>query len=196
MFGKTRTIELGPLSLEDTRQLVVKPMSHLGFGFEDENGLIWRIYNETAGHPAFIQLYCRLLVDVLVNEKAEVIKPNHLDSLHDGHELQDYIMDSFVFSTSSLEKIIVLSVLNQNSFTQEDISGALKKFGINLKYKALYKELQDLRLGGIFKQHRGEFSFQYPVMVKIINEIGNPIYIKRENIEEAMKTAERVNAKS
>ncbi len=43
MFGKTRTIELGPLSMEETRQLVIKPMSHLGFSFEDETGLTWRI---------------------------------------------------------------------------------------------------------------------------------------------------------
>ncbi len=121
----------------------------------------------------------------------------HLDYVRGGYEFQDYVMDTFVFNTSHLEKMIVLSVLDQNNFTQKDIFESLKeKYGIKLEYEPLYKELQDLRLGGIFQQKEGAFSFQYPVMKKIIKDFGNPGYIESENIGKAKEVARKINARS
>ncbi|MCK4765479.1 MAG: ATP-binding protein [Candidatus Aminicenantes bacterium] len=197
LFGKTRGIDLGPLSTAETERLVMQPMTHMGFTFDNGKKAIRRIYEETSGHPAFIQLYCRLLVDEMVAKGARKIKTKHLDAVYGHKDLQNYLKDTFVKSTSPLEKIIVLSVLDRNHFTQQEIYESLQqKYNIELRYEPLYDELQDLRLTGVFRQKDGSFTFQYPVMKKIIKEYENPRYIEAENIEDAREIARRINERS
>ena len=80
LYGKSNAVELKPLPYNKVKDLILKPSTQLGYEFENKDSIINRIYSDAAGHPSFTQLYCRLLVDVMTEEKETKIKIAHLDA--------------------------------------------------------------------------------------------------------------------
>jgi hypothetical protein len=74
VFGKVEPIALEPFNTADDFQrgisLITKPMAAMGFLFaQDKQDLPLRILSVCNFYPAFIQLYCKRLVDRLQNNR-------------------------------------------------------------------------------------------------------------------------------
>jgi hypothetical protein len=193
LFGKLRVVEISPLTLEETSALISIPFNHLGYSLENPQEIIRRIYGETAGHPALTQLYCRLLVETLADEET-TITDVHLDTVCQSNEFLEYVLNTFILNTSALEKMLVLSVLDKTTFSQfEAYNQLLSRFDIDLSYAVLYKELNDLRFGGVLFRKGECYSFLYPIMTRVIREFGNPDYIVSQYLSEARRMAESFN---
>ena len=63
-FGNLNHISVLPFKPADAMELLVKPMSYLGFKITDEN-LLSAIFSRTNYYPGSIQYYCKMLVDAV-----------------------------------------------------------------------------------------------------------------------------------
>ncbi len=65
-FGNLSHISVLPFRPSDAMELLVKPMSYLGFSVSDDS-LISAIFSRTNYYPGLIQYYCNMLVDAVGN---------------------------------------------------------------------------------------------------------------------------------
>ena len=195
LYNKLRAEVIGPLEQHDAEKLITTPIKQLGLKFENEQAQLRYIIGVTNSHPGFLQLYCRLLIKELSKTNKTVINTEHLEAVRQHPDLLDYIRDYFAINTTALEKMIVLSMLDFKNFSQEMVSETLTKYSnIELKYKPLYKEMRDLRFGGIFSQVGELFSFQFPILAEVLRKSAD--YIKGDELDRAHECAIRVNNKS
>jgi hypothetical protein len=95
-LGKAETIALEPYSSEDDIlrgvELVTKPMAGLGFFFpQDSEDLPLRILSICNFYPAFIQIYCRKLLEHMYNKRRKeayaLIEVGDLEAVEKDHDL-------------------------------------------------------------------------------------------------------------
>ena len=195
LYNKMSAEVIGPLEQHDAEKLITTPIKQLGLKFENEQSQLNYIIGVTNNHPGFLQLYCRLLIKELTRANKTVITMTHLEAVRQHSDLLDYVKDYFAINTTALEKMIVLSMLDFKNFSQEMVSDTLTKYSeIKLLYKPLYKEMRDLRFGGIFNQVGELFSFQFPILSEILKKSAD--YIKRDELQKAQTCAHRVNESS
>lgn len=112
-LGKAETIALEPFSSDDDIlrgvELVTKPMAALGFfyGAESED-LPLRILSVCNFYPAFIQIYCRKLLDHMYNKRGNndayaYITAADLDAVERDHDLLAELQQKFSW-TLDLDK--------------------------------------------------------------------------------------------
>jgi hypothetical protein len=85
VFGKADSISLQPYSSADDLQrglrLITKPLQALGYQFgENSEDLPLRILSVCNFYPAFVQLYCRRLLDHLQNARQTKTPPYRIES--------------------------------------------------------------------------------------------------------------------
>jgi hypothetical protein len=89
---------VGPLEPKDARQLVVEPLSALGFKLDDATVL--RILSYTNYHPGLIQLFCHKLLSLLQSRYKDELPPytvarELVDSVYRNEEVYRSIRDRF-----------------------------------------------------------------------------------------------------
>ncbi len=104
-FGNLRHISVLPFKPSDAMELLVKPMSYLGFRIVDDS-LISAIFSRTNYYPGSIQYYCKMLVDAVGNnytkQKFDVAKnppysldDDYLKNMLGNREFQEEINQKF-----------------------------------------------------------------------------------------------------
>ena len=165
--------------------LVLEPMNERGINFENPNGLITRILDEMNCHPSFLQMYCKRLFSILRYERTELVSERHLDLLREDKPFADYIVDSFIDNTSSIEKTIVLLMLDKKQFTDKDIYEALLERELRLDYTQLYKERRDLEFANVFRQcDKKVDTFAYALFPTILRSSQDTEFMLERSIEE------------
>ena len=111
-MGKAETIALEPFSTEDDImrgiELVTKPMAALGFFFKSgSEDLPLRILSICNFYPAFIQIYCRKLLEHMYNKRnkeayADIIVDD-LEAVEKDHDLLSELQQKFSW-TLDLDK--------------------------------------------------------------------------------------------
>ena len=104
-FGNLNHISVLPFRPSDAMQLLIKPMSYLGFRIVDDS-LISAIFSRTNYYPGSIQYYCKMLVDAVGNnymkQKFDVAKnppytldDDYLKNMLGNREFQEEINQKF-----------------------------------------------------------------------------------------------------
>lgn len=104
-FGNLNHISVLPFKPSDAMELLVKPMSYLGFRVVDDS-LISAIFSRTNYYPGSIQYYCKMLVDAVGNnytkQKFDVAKnppyaldDDYLKNMLGNREFQEEINQKF-----------------------------------------------------------------------------------------------------
>lgn len=104
-FGNLNHISVLPFRPSDAMELLVKPMSYLGFRVVDDS-LISAIFSRTNYYPGSIQYYCKMLVDAVGNnymkQKFDVAKnppyaldDDYLKNMLGNREFQEEINQKF-----------------------------------------------------------------------------------------------------
>ena len=104
-FGNLNHISVLPFKPADAMELLVKPMSYLGFRIIDDS-LISAIFSRTNYYPGSIQYYCKMLVDAVGNnytkQKFDVSKnppytldDDYLKNMLGNREFQEEINQKF-----------------------------------------------------------------------------------------------------
>jgi hypothetical protein len=179
-----------PLSRSAARDLLLMPLTYMGYDFEDEKSLVDRILMYTASHPSLIQFYCRQLATQLHERKVrgsrikirgvdvdgiyltQEFRKHALDTLKLNLEVSDnrlkYLFYRILFqhrenSTNTFQTLF----FNQNDVYEWCIEEKIIAFKDAGEVQLLLEELTSL---GLLKIGRRGFYLQNSSIVQLMEE--------------------------
>ena len=164
-FGDS--IEIGELEFDACRELIRKPMQIMHIEFKDER-LIENIIYKLGQKAQLISLMCNILVEIASNNNSDryyITENDILRAFEDKRlkeELGKWIKLEENEEIKLLIKIIVYSMLQNDTFDLSDIQTFLQKQNIYINYKKIEDALQILELGFILKEENRIYSFRIP----------------------------------
>lgn len=163
---------LGNLSREETRRLVTVPMENLGVSLDHGSNLVAQVFQQTAGHPNFVQFYCYSLVQLMDREDRRRIGPDDLALVHGDQEFERYVFRTFTANTTNLEKAVVYGMVLENSgqFSARDIDVALKKRKVFLSAGQIEEATDNLRMAGVLDRQGRALAFAIPILTRLLKD--------------------------
>jgi hypothetical protein len=185
-YNFTQEIRLSEFTRQQARQLIVTPMENLRVRFRNEEQVISRIYEETAGHPNLIQYYCLILLRNLDQTGGREISPKSLIDVYSDEGFTSHLLTSFMQNTENREKALIYALMissknaGSKGFTQEKIDTVLREQGILLPQKDIDEACNVLTLAGVIHRKGKEFFFTSPVFTKVLQQTYDLDYLFRK----------------
>ncbi|TDN58009.1 RNaseH domain-containing protein [Paraburkholderia sp. BL10I2N1] len=133
VLGKAETIALEPFSSASDIQrgirLITKPLAAMGFLFShSEEDLPLRILSVCNFYPAFIQLYCKSLVDRLMNRRQDAKPPlyisaDDLDAVENDSSLLSELRHKFELNLNLDKRYKAIALLLADVYYSQSASG-------------------------------------------------------------------------
>jgi Cdc6-like AAA superfamily ATPase len=189
-YNFTQEIRLSEFTRQQARSLIVTPMENLRVRFRNEEEVISRIYEETAGHPNLIQYYCLILLRQLDQTGGREISPDSLIDVYSDEGFTSHLLTSFMQNTENREKALIYAIMKdtqevgKKGFSQEKIDTVLRKGGIALTQKEIDEACNVLTLAGVIHRKGKEFYFTSPVFTKVLEQTYDLEYLYRKVKEE------------
>jgi AAA+ ATPase superfamily predicted ATPase len=189
-YNFTQEIRLSEFTRQQARNLIVTPMENLRVRFKNEEEVISRIYEETAGHPNLIQYYCLILLRQLDQTGGREISPKSLIDVYADEGFTSHLLTSFMQNTENREKALIYSLMmstkeaGSKGFGQEEIDNVLRKGGISLPQKDIDEACNVLTLAGVIHRKGKEFYFTSPVFTKVLQQTYDLDYLFRKVMDE------------
>jgi hypothetical protein len=185
-YNFTQEIRLSEFTRQQARNLIVTPMENLRVRFKNEEEVISRIYEETAGHPNLIQYYCLILLRQLDQTGGREISPKSLIDVYADEGFTSHLLTSFMQNTENREKALIYALMlstkeaGSKGFGQEEIDNVLRKGGISLPQKDIDEACNVLTLAGVIHRKDKEFYFTSPVFTKVLQQTYDLDYLFRK----------------
>ena len=185
-YNFTQEIRLSEFTRQQARNLIVTPMENLRVRFKNEEEVISRIYEETAGHPNLIQYYCLILLRQLDQTGGREISPKSLIDVYADEGFTSHLLTSFMQNTENREKALIYALMmstkeaGSKGFGQEEIDNVLRKGGISLPQKDIDEACNVLTLAGVIHRKGKEFYFTSPVFTKVLEQTYDLDYLFRK----------------
>ncbi|MCP5096220.1 MAG: ATP-binding protein [Chloroflexi bacterium] len=192
-FNLMTPVRLGRLPENAVKEMVLKPMHRLGVTVEDPETVVKRINQETAGLPNYIQFYCKTLLQHLQNCEQDVIQVSDLRVVHENIAFQNFVLNTFMSNTDSLERAIVYAIIAEGeaiakqSFTEKHIQGILKKRKLSLPFESLDKASRNLEMAGVFNRVGADYEFAVPLFQHLLRQTRDVGFLF-ERTKEALQT--------
>lgn len=170
LFNFLEVIRLGRLDPKSAAQLIVEPMTDLGIELQNKNMIVDEICKITGCYPNLIQCMCKRITEIIASEKRRKILENDVIRVTNDNDFQGYIIRCFYHHLSELEKVIILSLVNNDIFGPFDIEKKLKNYGISLIHRELYREIETLCMLSIFTKQVKKYKFTLPYLSKILKQ--------------------------
>jgi len=189
-YNFAQEIRLSEFSRQQARELIVTPMENLRVRIRNEEEVVTRIFEETAGHPNLIQYYCLILLRRLDMTGEREISVDSLIDVYSDEGFTSHLLTSFMQNTENREKAIVYALLmwtqspEIKGFSQEKIDAVLRKGGIVLTQKSIDEACNVLTLAGIIRRKWKLFYFTSPVFTKVLQQTYDLNYLFRKVKEE------------
>jgi hypothetical protein len=189
-YNFTQEIRLSEFTRQQARNLIVTPMENLRVRFRNEEEVISRIYEETAGHPNLIQYYCLILLRHLDQTGGREISPDSLIDVYADEGFTSHLLTSFMQNTENREKALIYAIMmwtqtpGGKGFGQEKIDHVLRKGGIALTQKEIDEACNVLTLAGVIHRKGKDFYFTSPVFTKVLQQTYDLDYLFRKVKEE------------
>jgi hypothetical protein len=189
-YNFAQEVRLSEFSRQQARELIVIPMENLRVRFRNEEEVVNRIYEETAGHPNLIQYYCMILLRRLDQTAKREIGPDSLLDVYTDEGFTGHLLTSFMQNTENREKALVYAILisseetGTKGFGLEEIDTVLRKGGISLQQKAVDEACNVLTLAGVIHRKGREYFFTSPVFTKVLRQAYDLTYLFRKVKEE------------
>jgi len=210
VFGKTEPIALEPFtSVEDINRglrMITKPLEAMGYIFVDEGqNLAMRILSVCNFYPAFIQMYCKRLVERLQNNRQShkpplVIKSEDLDAVEKDNKLLSDLREKFKLNLNLDKRYKAIALILADAYYEQIRHG--QNHGLNLTeirelcetfstphfkdtppsvYEALLDEMIKLN---VLQQVRSRYQLRNPHIAMMIGEKERITHLLSELAEE------------
>jgi AAA+ ATPase superfamily predicted ATPase len=185
-YNFSQEIRLNEFTRQQARNLIVTPMENLRVRFRNEEEVISRIYEETAGHPNLIQYYCLILLRHLDQTGGREISPENLIDVYSDEGFTSHLLTSFMQNTENREKALIYALMKSaqeagtRGFGQEEIDTILRKGGILLPQKEIDEACNVLTLAGVIHRQGKEYYFTSPVFTKVLQQTYDLDYLFRK----------------
>ncbi len=189
-YNFAQEIRLNEFSRQQARELILTPMENLRVRFRQEEEVVDRIYEETAGHPNLIQYYCLILLRKLDETGLREITPESLIDVYSDEGFTSHLLTSFMQNTENREKALIYAILMSSEeagykgFTHEEIDAVLRKGGITLQQNAIDEACNLLTLAGVIHRKGREHYFTSPVFTRVLRQSYDLNYLFRKVKEE------------
>ncbi len=189
-YNFAQEIRLSEFTRQQARELIVTPMENLRVRFRNQEEVVSRIYEETAGHPNLIQYYCLILLRRLDQTGEREIGPESLIDVYADEGFTSHLLTSFMQNTENREKALIYAILmsaqdaGSKGFSHEYIDAVLRDGGILLTQKDIDEACNVLTLAGIIHRKGKEFYFTSPVFTKVLQQTYDLNYLFRKVKEE------------
>ena len=164
---------LGPLKSSDAYDLATKPMERLGIRYQDER-LAWRVVDLTGSYPSQVQQFCSTLLEVFEGKRLEITEED-IDATRRSSKVRDFLVDSFFYNTTTVERIALLGLLHVNEFTEDDFEDTLEESVERpVPARVLRESLRHLRIAGfVLKEDRG-YRWSIPLLRESLTTKDDP----------------------
>jgi len=189
-YNFAQEIRLSEFTRQQARELIVTPMENLRVRIRNEDEVVGRIYEETAGHPNLIQYYCLILLRHLDISGSREITPDSLIDVYTDEGFTSHLLTSFMQNTENREKALIYAILmsaqsgGAKGFSQEEIDAVLRKGGIILTQRAIDEACNVLTLAGIIHRKGQVYRFTSPVFTKVLQQTYDLNFLFRKVKEE------------
>jgi hypothetical protein len=172
-------IKLGPFNKEDVTDLVLKPMTHLRIQIKQQDEVVERIYRETGGTPQLVQYYCLNMIDQLDSKKIYQVTSESLSDIQKETEFKNLVLGSFRSGIDAEDRCLIYGLLTTipeeldgESFTQQEMSDALKKCGLSFTVEKIDQICDRLILSGIMTNENNKYLFSIPIFPRVLRMSG------------------------
>ncbi len=194
-YNFAQELRLNEFSRQQARELIVTPMENLRVRIRNEEEVVNRIFEETAGHPNLIQYYCLILLRNLDRTGGREISPQSLIDVYSDEGFTSHLLTSFMQNTENREKALIYAILMASEeswvkgFGHEEIDAVLRKGGITLQQSAIDEACNLLTLAGIIYRRGRDYYFTSPVFTKVLQQSYDLSYLFRKVKEEGYDRA-------
>jgi AAA+ ATPase superfamily predicted ATPase len=191
-YNFAQELRLSEFTRQQAHELIVTPMENLRVRFHNEDEVVSRIYEETAGHPNLIQYYCLILLRRLDQTAQREIGPDSLIDVYKDEGFTSHLLTSFMQNTENREKGLIYAILmasaeaGSKGFCLEEIDNLLRKGGISMQQKAIDEACNVLILAGVIHRKEKEYFFTSPVFTKVLQQTYDLNYLFRKVKEEGI----------
>ena len=192
-YNFAQEIRLNEFTRQQAHELIVTPMENLRVRIRNEEEVVNRIYEETAGHPNLIQYYCLILLRSLDQTGKREIGPESLIDVYSDEGFTSHLLTSFMQNTENREKALIYAILmanrrlrNQGLWSRRDRLACCDRGGILLQQKDIDEACNVLTLAGIIHRKGKEFYFTSPVFTKVLQQTYDLNYLFRKVKEEGL----------
>ena len=198
-YNFAQEIRLSEFSRRQAQDLIVTPMENLRVRIKNQDEVVGRIYEETAGHPNLIQYYCMILLRQLDKTGQREIRPESLIDVYSDEGFKSHLLTSFMQNTENREKALVYAILmaaadpstpravsQSRGFSHAFVDAALRKRGIVLPQDDIDEACNVLALAGVLHSKGKEHFFTSPVFVKVLQQTYDLEYLFRKVKEEGV----------
>jgi hypothetical protein len=165
-------IRLGNLDPLSARLLIEEPMcEELGFRFESDD-LVDRILDMTAGHPNYIQVFCKELSESLEKQQRWRVRLADIEQTFHNPDFRARVIETFYVNFSTLQKLITaLVVLEEfDEFGLPRVVKLLRGYGLEMGSEDVYKALRQLEMSFIIEQTRTQYHFIHRLFPEILRK--------------------------
>ncbi len=199
-FGKSKPISLRPYSTPDDMhrglRLITKPLAAMGYLFgPGSEDLPLRIMSVCNYYPAFIQMYCKRLVEWLQNARQNnkppiYITERDLDAVENHGSLLADLRDKFELNLNLDKRYKIIALILADIYYSDVAEGSYE--GLTSSEIADFCEL----MGGRHFDNTGpgvyEALLDEMCKLNVIERVGNRYVLRNFNIAMMMGDAERV----
>lgn len=154
-------IRLGNLDPLSARLLIEEPMcEELGFRFESDD-LVEMILDMTAGHPNYIQVFCKELSESLESQQRRRVRLADIEQAFHNPDFRARVIETFHVNFSTLQKVMTaLVVLEEiDEFGLPEVVKLLRSYGLKKGSEGVYKALRQLEMSFIIEQTGAQYHF-------------------------------------
>jgi len=168
-FGKLITLK--GLDVNACRELMVEPMKRIGITYESES-----LVEETIKRCGYRANYIATVCDVALNKLKDglIIGKKEIEEAVDDQDISNMLEGWGALSSDKeanrLDRLIVYLTIEKESFRLGNVVEGLEKYGLNIDIERVNESLDRLVLGYVLGKHKGNYSYQIPLLKERILE--------------------------
>jgi hypothetical protein len=169
LFNFCEEIILGPLTTEETRELIEKPMRSIGVLFAQPEGMVRDIIEWSSCHPHLTQYICERLLGVL-QKGAREIRTDDLRRVLTSAEFRTRYEETAWGKVGTIEKLIALLMMDSTFFTAGQVYARFQAEQIRVSPQETERALDVLLLSSILLRTEGQYRFLMTKLPEILKQ--------------------------
>lgn len=167
-FNFCNRMVLSYLTREEARRVVVDPMQEMGITLEEDGDLASRIIDYAACHPNMVQYLCQKLIERINRRRERLIRASDVQAIGESAEFAEYFAEVLWGSTTPLERLITLLMLEYPTVTLDEMAQVLHTSNLVVPTDRLDQAFEGLTLYSILRREGARYTFTVPALANVL----------------------------
>lgn len=167
-FNFCNRMVLSYLTREEARRVVVDPMQEMGITLEEDGDLANRIIDYAACHPNMVQYLCQKLIERINQRRERLIRQSDVEVIGESTEFAEYFAEVLWGSTTPLERLITLLMLEYPIVTLDEMTQVLHTSNLIVPSERLDEAFEGLTLYSILRREGPKYTFAAPALANVL----------------------------